>query len=153
MLTSHLSRHFGQLRRRTLFISFLLQAVSILAVAVFLQTAFIPSFDVNSPRILIAIPFMSWQFGAQLVTSRCFGFLEIPTNMLSVAYSELASDPALFVHDNRKRDRRIVSVLAILGGAIVSSWLSKTPGGIAVIFWIAGGIKTFLTINWLLPMK
>lgn len=67
---------------------------------------------------------------------------------MSSRYCDIASDPKLFVKDNVKRNRRIASVVLILGGAIAGGWIMKASA-MSTVLWLAAGIKAVVTISWL----
>ncbi|KAI9666989.1 MAG: hypothetical protein M1829_005596 [Trizodia sp. TS-e1964] len=147
-LTYRIGSWFGPLRRRTLFVSFALQASSIWIAAALVTASVIPE-DPNSTRILIAIPFIAWQFGAQIATSRFLGFAEIPTTVLTSLYYAIASDDLLLAAQNAKRNRRVASVVFLLSGAISGGWISRSEAGLAGVLWAGGGLKLLLGLAWL----
>lgn len=68
--------------------------------------------------------------------------------MISLRYCDIASDPRLFEKDNIKRNRRVASVVLILGGAIAGGWIMKAST-MSIVLWIAAGIKAAVTIGWI----
>ncbi|KAL8707506.1 MAG: hypothetical protein Q9220_007496 [cf. Caloplaca sp. 1 TL-2023] len=149
LLSSAVTRPFGATRRISLSSNFLLQGLSILIAAVLITTDAIPENDPNSHRILIGIPFLAWQFGAQVAASRALGYSEIPTTVLTSVYNDLASDPKLWAWKNDKRNRRAAAAAMILIGGICGGWLSRLREGFAIVLWIGGAIKLILGVAWL----
>ncbi|KAL8677708.1 MAG: hypothetical protein Q9186_005892 [Xanthomendoza sp. 1 TL-2023] len=148
-VSSAVIRHFGSTRRLPLCLSFLLQGSSILLVAIFITINVIPVINTSSDRVLLGIPFLSWQFGAQVAASRALGYSEIPTTVLTSVYNDLASDPDLWSSKNAKRNRRAAAAFMVLAGGISGAWLSRLEYGFAIGLWIGGVIKVMLGIAWL----
>ncbi|MCJ1230885.1 hypothetical protein MMC12_007559 [Toensbergia leucococca] len=142
-------RAVGITRRLTLSVSFLLQGLSIFVAAILVTVDAIPEQRSNSDLILIAIPLLAWQFGAQVATSRALGFSEIPTTVLTSVYNDLASDPELTAWNNPKRTRRAAAVVMVLVGGICGGWISRISDGFGVVLWVGGGIKLALAVLWL----
>lgn len=142
-------RAIGATRRITLAASFVLQGLSIFVAAALVATGTIPEKDSNSNLILIAIPFLAWQFGAQVATSRALGFSEIPTTVLTSVYNDLASDPKLWVWNNPKRNRRAMAAVMVILGGICGGWLSRLGNGFMIVLWLGGVIKIILGLLWL----
>ncbi|KAL8950572.1 MAG: hypothetical protein Q9222_003406 [Ikaeria aurantiellina] len=149
LASSAVTRSFGSTRRLSLSSNFLLQGLSILVAAILITTDAIPENDPNSHRILIGIPLLAWQFGAQVAASRALGYSEIPTTVLTSVYNDLASDPKLWAWSNPKRNRRAAAAVMILVGGICGGWLSRLREGFAIVLWIGGAIKLVLGIAWL----
>jgi hypothetical protein len=84
----------------------------------------------------------------QIATSRILGFNELPTNVLTSAYADVAGDPKLFsLAWNAKRDRRVGSIVLILGGGICGAWMMKKGIDLCVPIWIVGGLKLFVAVG------
>ncbi|KAL8913364.1 MAG: hypothetical protein Q9171_001841 [Xanthocarpia ochracea] len=149
LISSAVARPFGTTRRLSLFISFLLQGLSILLAAIFITTDVIPENNSNSSRVLIGIPLLAWQFGAQVAASRALGYSEIPTTVLTSVYNDLASDPKLWTWKNAKRNRRAAAAVMVLVGGICGGWLSRLRDGFGIVLWIGGAIKVILGVAWL----
>ena len=142
-------------------LSFCIQA-ALIAVAAALTTAGLVPEDRNGDgqelgniRIVTALPPLAFHFGMQIATSRILGFNELPANVLTSTYADIAGDPKLFsFHWNPKRDRRIASVFLVLTGAISSAWMMKRGLNIYGQMWIGAGLK-FLTATgvWLFMDK
>ena len=141
-------RAFGSTRRGSLSGSFLLQGCFIFVAAILVTTNAIPERDSNSNLILIAIPFLASQFGAQVATSRALGYNEIPTTVLTSVYNDFASDPKLWVWNNPKRNRRAVAAIMVLVGGICGGWLSRVRTGFRIVLWLGGVVKILLGISW-----
>lgn len=115
----------GATCRSSLSGSFLLQSCFIFIAAILVTTDTIPASNSNSNRILIAIPFLAYQFGAQVATSRALGYNEIPTTVLTSVYNDFASDLKFREWNNPKRNRRAVAAVMVLLGGICGGWLSR----------------------------
>lgn len=149
LISADVTRRYGNTHRLSLCVNFLLQGVSILIAAILIEADVIPENSPNSDRILIGIPFLAWQFGAQVAASRALGYGEIPTTVLTSVYNDLASDPKLWTWQNAKRNRRLAAAIMILVGGICGGWLSRLREGFAVVLWVGGAIKVLLCIAWL----
>ncbi|KAL8627863.1 hypothetical protein Q9189_006428 [Teloschistes chrysophthalmus] len=102
----------GPTRRLTLIGSFLLQSLCIVIAAVLVQTNTVPERNATDKIVLVAIPFLAAQSGAQVATAKSLGFSELPTTVLTSVYNDLASDDKFLAWDNPKRDRRYTLELA-----------------------------------------
>lgn len=149
LISSAVARPFGTTRRLTLSISFLLQGMSILLAAIFITTDVIPQPGSNSNRVLIGIPFLAWQFGAQVAASRALGYGEIPTTVLTSVYNDLVSDPKLWTWKNAKRNRRAAAAVMLLAGGVCGGWLSTLRDGFGIVLWIGGATKVTIGLSWL----
>ncbi|KAI4101043.1 MAG: hypothetical protein LQ339_005271 [Xanthoria mediterranea] len=149
LVSSAIARPFGPTRRLSLSISFLLQGISILLAAIFITTDVIPTNDTRSNRVMIGIPVLAWQFGAQVAASRALGYNEIPTTVLTSVYNDLATDPRLWTWKNAKRNRRAAAAVLVLAGGIAGGWLSRLRDGFSIVLWIAGAIKVTIGLAWL----
>ena len=109
-----------------------------------------PESATGNKLVLVAIPFLAAQSGAQIATAKSLGFNEIPTTVLTSVYNDLASDSQLLAWDNPKRNRRIGAVTMILLGGISAGWLSRTEGRLTIVLWLGAAIKLLLTFGWLL---
>ncbi|KAL8982610.1 MAG: hypothetical protein Q9177_005218 [Variospora cf. flavescens] len=138
------TRRSGNTRRLSLCLNFFLQGLSILVAAILINTDVIPENTPNSSRVLIGIPFLAWQFGAQVASSRALGYNEIPTTVLTSVYNDLASDSKLWTWKNVKRNRRAGAALMLLLGGICGGWLSKLKNGFGIVLWVGGLIKVFV---------
>ncbi|KAI4157016.1 MAG: hypothetical protein L6R39_000832 [Caloplaca ligustica] len=149
LISAAITRRCGNTRRLSLCVNFLLQGLSILVAAILITTDAIPENNANSDRVLIGIPFLAWQFGAQVAASRALGYSEIPTTVLTSVYNDLASDPKLWDLQNAKRNRRAAAAVMVLVGGICGGWLSRVKEGFGIVLWIGGAIKIVLAIAWL----
>lgn len=116
-LTGRLYSRFTATRRATLICSFLAQTLFIAIAALLVHTDAVPESPSLSPslspfsygmdkRVMIAIPFLAAQSGAQVVTAKSLGFGEVPTTVLTSVYSDLGADVNILGARNGKRDRR-----------------------------------------------
>ncbi|RMY89749.1 hypothetical protein D0861_04058 [Hortaea werneckii] len=99
---------------------------------------------IENIEIVSLIPPLAFQSGIQIATSRLLGFNELPINVITSTYCDLMGDFKLLATNNVKRNRRALSVVLLLIGAIASGWLMRSEGGLEGILWISAGIK-FLT--------
>lgn len=77
----------------------------------------------------------------QIATSRLLGFNEMPVNVLTSTYCDLMGDFKLLALNNVKENRRVLAVVLLLIGAIVSGWLMRSSGGLESVLWILAAIK------------
>ncbi|KAL8697849.1 MAG: hypothetical protein Q9224_002120 [Gallowayella concinna] len=140
----------GLKRRLTLVVSFLLQALCIFIAAILVQTDTVPEHNATDAFVLIAIPFLAAQSGAQVATAKGLGFTELPTTVLTSTYNDLASDTKLLAWDNPKRDRRVASVVLMILGGICGAWLCKGTETFTIVLWLGAAIKLVLALSWLL---
>jgi len=77
----------------------------------------------------------------QIAVSRLLGFNELPVNVLTSTYCDLMGDMKLVAVRNVKRNRRVASVVLLLGGAISAGWLLRSAPGLMGVLWIAAGVK------------
>jgi len=149
LVTARIYAAVGATRRLTLLVSFLFQTICIAVAAILVQIDTVPASTAESKRILIAIPFLAAQSGAQIVTAKSLGFTEIPTTVLTSVYNDLAGDTELFRWRNPKRNRRIGAIAMILLGGISAGWLSRLGESLALVLWFGAGIKLLVTLSWL----
>ncbi|KAL8689742.1 MAG: hypothetical protein Q9218_004657 [Villophora microphyllina] len=140
----------GPTRRLTLVASFLLQAFCIVVAAILVHTDAVPETDPTDKIVLVAIPFLAAQSGAQVATAKSLGFSELPTTVLTSVYNDLASDTKLLAWDNPKRDRRLGSVVMMLLGGISGAWLARGTGTFTTVLWLGAAIKALLSFSWML---
>ncbi|KAL8856309.1 MAG: hypothetical protein Q9178_007073 [Gyalolechia marmorata] len=140
----------GLKRRVTLIASFLLQALCIAIAAILVGTDAVPETDATEKIVLLAIPFLAAQSGAQVATAKSLGFSELPTTVLTSTYNDLASDTNLLAWDNPKRDRRVASVVMMILGGIGGAWLAKSTGTLTTVLWLGAVVKVVLALTWLL---
>jgi uncharacterized membrane protein YoaK (UPF0700 family) len=153
-VTARVSRWLGPVRRSTLALSFFIQCVLITTAVALIQGGVVPGIlrDGGEYYIqLIPLPMLSFQAGQQSVAARHLGLNEIPTTVLTSIYCDIGNDPNLFqpFTANWQRNRRVLAVTALLIGAIVGGWLSRTRGGMEAPLWMAAAIKFVLTVAWL----
>lgn len=82
--------------------------------------------------------------------SRVLDMNDVPTVVLTSSYCDLMFDPQLFatgVTENSKRNRRVLSITALVLGAICGGYLTRS-GDLGLVLWIAGGIKVGISIVW-----
>lgn len=143
----------GKMRRPVMAGSFLIQAVLIILAAALTSTSLVPTDNGNGESVLanilivIALPPLGFQSGMTIATSRMMGFNELPVNVLTSTYADLAGDPKLFARHNEKRDRRVLAVLSLVVGALCSAWMMKRGPGMMGVLWLAAGIKLAVAVG------
>lgn len=154
-LAFRVATQLGKLRRPVVAGSFLAQALLIVLAAALTSTSLVPK-DNGMPgeasvlgdvRIVAALPPLAFQSGMTIAASRMLGFNELPVNVLTSTYADLAGDPGLFAVRNRKRDRRLAAVVSLVAGALVSAWMMKKGPGIVGVLWLAAGIKVVVGVG------
>lgn len=152
-------RQVGALRRGTLFVSFLLQSVLIIIAVALIETDLIPHTTADmgldgGPLFLELIPIalLAFQSAGGMTCSRSLGYNEIPTVVLTSVYFDIASDANILQKPtaNVKRNRRVGGVVALLVGAIVGGWMSRSSGGMESALWLAAGLKFVAAFGWLI---
>lgn len=158
MIFSIAMRSVGALRRGTLFASFLAQMLLIIIAVALIEADLIPhtssdaALDGGSLFLeLIPIALLAFQSAGGMTCSRALGYNEIPTVVLTSVYFDIASDPKITDKPtaNVKRNRRVGGVVALLIGAIVGGWLSRSSGGMESALWMAAGFKFVAAFGWL----
>lgn len=152
---SHLSRRRGPLRRGTLIASFSLQTVLMLVAAAVVEAGVVNgNLDTLPSDVLwlseIPIALLSFQSAGQIIGSRVLNLAEVPSVVLTSMLCDIASDPKLTapMHENVKRNRRLMAFLAILIGAVLGGFISQGTGKMQVVLWIAGGLKLLIVLAW-----
>ncbi|KAF2462202.1 hypothetical protein BDY21DRAFT_330746 [Lineolata rhizophorae] len=82
----------------------------------------------------------------QIACSRLLGFSELPTNVLTSTYADLAGDAGVLRLDNPKRNRRLGAAVLLLGGAISGGWLMRAGIGAHGVLWVAAGLKAVVVV-------
>lgn len=159
MVFATVMRRVGNRLRRTLTVSFTIQALFIFVAAAIVQSGVIPH-DLDDQDLdggplflqLIPLAILAFQFGGQMAASRAMGFNELPTVVLTSVYFDVASDPSLTagLKKNQKRNRRVGSITAIAVGAIAAGWLCRSDAEMQGALWISGFIKTCIAVGWAL---
>lgn len=158
MIFSISMRSVGALRRGTLFVSFLVQMLLIVIAVALIEADLIPHTSTDAaldggPLFLELIPIglLAFQSAGGMTCSRALGYNEIPTVVLTSVYFDIASDPKITDKPtaNVKRNRRVGGVVALLIGAIVGGWLSRSSGGMESALWMAAGLKFVAAFGWL----
>ncbi|KAL8705961.1 MAG: hypothetical protein Q9201_000955 [Fulgogasparrea decipioides] len=149
-ITARTYTALGASCRFTLVASFLLQTLCIAIAAILVQTDAVPEAIAANKLVLIVIPFLAAQSGAQIATAKALSFNEIPTTVLTSVYNDLASDPQLMAWDNPKRNRRIGAIAMILLGGISGGWLVRGTGNFVMVLWLGAATKLLLSFSWLL---
>lgn len=151
-LTARISHALGPLRRYVLASHFLAQAILCLIPAALTLTGILPSDPegtdpdiANNARTIGAIPPLALQSGAVMATSKLLGFAgEIPVNVLTSTYQNLATDPHLFALHNTPRNRRLGAFACIALGATSAAWIQRETARVDIVYWLAAAIKFVL---------
>jgi Protein of unknown function (DUF1275) len=149
-----MARLMGPLRRSTMVVSCLFQALLVFIAMTLVKTGTVPS-DAGTliPRndiVLLPLSVLSFQSAGQIVMSRFLGYNEIPTVVLTSTYTDLFMDPKLLtapLTQNSKRNRRALSAIALLLGATLGGFLTE-GGSIVDPLWITGALKIVLAFVW-----
>ncbi|KAI1367117.1 hypothetical protein F5Y08DRAFT_336998 [Xylaria arbuscula] len=97
---------------------------------------------------VVVIGLLAFASGSQVVQARSMKMTEISTAMATAAWVDLVIDPKLFHVDNRPRTRRIMFLLALVGGALLGAGVYRVAGSAAAVFVSAAG-KLAVTIMYL----
>jgi uncharacterized membrane protein YoaK (UPF0700 family) len=101
--------------------------------------------------VLLPLAMLAFQSAGQITMSRVLAYNEIPTVVLTSTYTDLFMDPLLLaapLKENSKRNRRALSVLALLAGAAIGGFLTK-EGDISNALWITTAVKVIIAGIWL----
>ncbi|ETN37518.1 uncharacterized protein HMPREF1541_07140 [Cyphellophora europaea CBS 101466] len=154
---SRVSRVLKPLKRSTMVASMLVQVVLCFVAFGLVVSGFVPK-DAGDrlPHdfiVLLPLSLLSFQSAGQIVMSRFLGFNELPTVVLTSTYCDLFMDSALFTTPivtrgaNLKRNRRFISVIALVVGAAASGFLTE-DGDIGHPLWITGVLKIAIGCVW-----
>lgn len=152
-LFSRFMRYLGPLRRSTMILATLLQALLTVISAGLSSFNVVPSNagDLLPGNYIVLLPLalLAAQSGGQCVLSRVLGYGEIPTVVLTSAYCDLAMDENIFssVQGNSKRNRRVGSMAMIILGATIGGFLTKR-GDIGPALWVVAAIKVVMAGSW-----
>ena len=97
---------------------------------------------------VVVIGLLAFASGSQVVQSRSMKMTEISTAMATAAWVDLVIDPKLLQAHNRPRTRRIMFLLALVGGALLGAGVYRVAGSAAAVFVSAAG-KLVVTIMYL----
>lgn len=151
--------YFGKMRRPVMAGSFFIQGLLLVLAAALTSTRLVPTDNGSGDsvladiRIVTPLPAMGFQSGMTIAASRMLGFNELPVNVLTSTYADLAGDPKLFALHNEKRNRRVLAVISLVGGALCSAWMMKKGPGIMGVIWLAAGIKLAVGIAMFILME
>ena len=136
-------------------VSFLVQALFCLAAGLLVVTDVVPKGAGNllphNCIVLLPLGMLSFQSAGQITMSRVLAYNELPTVVLTSTYCDLFIDPYLLtspLKENSKRNRRALSAVALLLGAVVGGILTR-EGSIADALWITTIVKLLLAGAWL----
>jgi hypothetical protein len=154
---SRVMRYFGPLRRSSVILSLLVQALLCFVSAVLCVTGAVPPnagyLLPNDFIVLLPLALLAIQASGQIVLARFLGYSEITTVVLTSAYCDLVFDERVFtagLREDVKRNRRILAALMLLMGAGVGGVLTKHKE-IQAALWLAGGLKVgiaFAYVFW-----
>jgi len=145
----------GALRRSTVVLSFLFQAILTLTSAALVQARVVPNNagDLLPDNLIVLLPLalLALQSAGQIIVSRILGYGEVTSVVLTSAYCDLLFDQKVLtapLRENVKRNRRVASMVMMLTGAIAGGFLTRDDN-IASALWIAGVIKVLIAITWM----
>ncbi|KAF2759689.1 hypothetical protein EJ05DRAFT_536951 [Pseudovirgaria hyperparasitica] len=146
-LFSRCMRYLGPLRRLTVILALLLQALLCFASALLCLFSVVPA-DAgtllpNNFIVLLPLCLLSIQSSGQIVLSRFLGYGEITTVVLTSAYCDLVFDEKVFTAPmtaNVKRNRRVCAAVMLVLGAMLGGFVTKN-GDITNALWISGAMK------------
>ncbi|KAL1305249.1 hypothetical protein AAFC00_002164 [Neodothiora populina] len=152
---SRTMRALGPMKRYTVVLSFVFQALLTFIPAALVQSGFVPQ-DAGDAIpddwiVLLPLALLAWQSAGQIVMSRILGVGEITTVVLTSAYCDLFFDDKVLsapLTENVKRNRRVASVVLLLLGAVAGGFLTRR-GDIALALWVAGAIKVLIAAVWM----
>ncbi|KAF2765023.1 hypothetical protein EJ03DRAFT_280972 [Teratosphaeria nubilosa] len=156
LIFSNLHRLAG--RKRWIFVaSFILQSI-LIAISAFLvsrgqsseryphETVLPPPFPwIDSALIAL----LSFQTAGKVVASRMLKLTQLPTNVLSMMYNDLISDPAILSPGNIQQNRRIGGLVVYIAGPIAGGASAKSHAGFGGLLWIAAGLSLAIALGWL----
>ncbi|OJD16381.1 hypothetical protein AJ78_03445 [Emergomyces pasteurianus Ep9510] len=149
------TQYFSPQSRRTLLANFGSQTVIVSVAASLLQSGVIEDSGVVTDNHvflkLIPLSLVAFQCAGQMAASRLLAFPEIPTTVLTSLYYDLVSDPGMLqpFGRNKRRNRRITSIIGVIGGSVIGGWLSKSTGRISPALWIVAASKFAISAIWL----
>ena len=99
---------------------------------------------------VIPIALLSFQSAGQIVGSRTLGISEVPTVVITSMLHDIMTDPKLLAgKENVKRNRRVAAFFLLLAGAIAGGFMAEGTDRMQLPLWLAGGIKSVITVAWL----
>jgi hypothetical protein len=135
--------------------SLLIQAALCLGAGALVVTDVVPRGAGNLlPRnciVLAPLAMLAFQSAGQITMSRVLAYNELPTVVLTSTYCDLFIDPYLLtspINENPKRNRRALSVVALLAGATIGGFLTR-DGDISNALWTTATVKIILAGIWL----
>ncbi|OAX82301.1 hypothetical protein ACJ72_03341 [Emergomyces africanus] len=149
------TQYFGPQTRRTLVVNFGSQTIIASVAASLLQSGVIEDSGVVTDNHvflkLVPLSLIAFQCAGQMAASRLLSFPEIPTTVLTSLYYDLVSEPGLLrpLGRNKRRNRRITSIIGVIGGSVIGGWLSKSTGRISPALWIVVASKFAISAIWL----
>ena len=143
-------------QRRTLALSFSIQSIFVFAAAALVQAGWVdgtvPPAHIHDTQFnqLLAIALLSLQASGQMIATFTLRYGELSTVVVTGLLCDLWRDPELFAPfaKNPKRNRRAAGFVLFMVGGIAGGWISKSLGTVAASLWIAGGMKTLITVAW-----
>ncbi|KKZ68499.1 hypothetical protein EMCG_05858 [[Emmonsia] crescens] len=149
------TQYFGPQTRRTLLINFGSQTLIVSMAASLLQSGVIEDSGIVTDNDvflkLIPLSLIAFQCAGQMAASRLLSFPEIPTTVLTSLYYDLVAEPGILrpLGRNKRRNRRITSIIGVIGGSVIGGWLSKSTGRISPALWITAASKFAISAIWL----
>src|SRR5579859_6081750 len=106
--------------------------------------------EVNGNMRLIIFALLAFGQGLQLVVTKRAGLPEFANAVVTNTYVDLSTDPKLFAlwgPGVRERNRRAVSLLSLLAGALVGAEIYKYAG-LDIALFVAGGVSFITAVGW-----
>ncbi len=102
----------------------------------------------QGPVAVMVVGLLAFASGSQVVQPRSMKMTEISTAMATAAWVDLIIDPKLLHARNQPRTRRVMFLLALVGGSLLGAGIYRVAGSAVAIFISAAG-KFVVTIMYL----
>ncbi|KAI3332989.1 hypothetical protein F4824DRAFT_473649 [Ustulina deusta] len=144
-LTGQVSHIVGPRMRLWLVCCNLIQTVLVFVAAV-LQFRY--GVESQGPVAVMVVGLLAFASGSQVVQPRSMKMTEISTAMATAAWVDLIIDPKLLQARNQPRTRRVMFLLALVGGSLLGAGIYRVAGSAVAIFISAAG-KFVVTIMYI----
>jgi hypothetical protein len=166
LLFSTFHRTFGARKRWPLILTFVIQAILVFISASLIAGRSSSESPAKPPTVanrilpsdpgfpwadLIPIALLSLQASAKILSSRWLESPHLTTCVLTVLYSDLFADPALFsagLMGNGKRNQRVSGAVVYFVGAALGGALAKSSVGFEGALWISGACNLGIAGAW-----
>ena len=137
-------RLVGHKRRMwVLFTNFVQTALVYAAIGIQFKTTTIS--NSKGPIAMTVVALLAVSGAGQVSMVRALGMPEITTAMATSAFVDLIVEPRMPARENKKRDRRLIFLLAMVGGAFVGAFVTKSINSPVALLLSAIG-KTVVTL-------